>query len=286
MLEYAEAWLSERVRRHQMHPMTARNYRSSLRGFALFYGDQPLRELQSDDIEAWLESRGYLTAATRRGDLSALRGFSHWLVRQHVIATNPTDDVERIKVPDAVPRALDRDQVAMLLDVCPDARARAIVWLQVGLGLRCSEVARLHVEDWSRRAGVLLVHGKGSRDRELPVVADVTRALAEYLREWPTPRGPLIRSYRTPRALRPDTISGMVSEWMRAAGIKLVARDGVSAHALRHTAASDVLEQSKDLRAVQDMLGHRQLATTAIYLRRASLGRLRDAMEGRAYDAA
>jgi integrase len=83
--------------------------------------------------------------------------------------------------------------------------------------------------------------------------------------------------------LAPDTISGMVSEWMRAAGVKSWARDGVSAHALRHTCASDVLEHSKDLRAVQDMLGHRHLQTTSVYLRRANLDRLREAMGGRRY---
>jgi site-specific recombinase XerC len=75
----------------------------------------------------------------------------------------------------------------------------------------------------------------------------------------------------------------MVAEWMRAAGVKRRPYDGNSAHALRHTAASDVLEVSGDLRAVQAMLGHSQLQTTSIYLRRAELGRLRDAMTGRPY---
>ena len=70
---------------------------------------------------------------------------------------------------------------------------------------------------------------------------------------------------------------------MRRAGVKRGNYDGVSGHALRHTAASDVLDRCGDLRQVQQMLGHSSLATTAIYLRRADAGQIRAAMEGRDY---
>jgi site-specific recombinase XerD len=73
---------------------------------------------------------------------------------------------------------------------------------------------------------------------------------------------------------------------MARAGVKRHAYDGVSGHALRHTAASDVLDECKDLRAVQQMLGHAQLSTTAIYLRRVSAESLRTAMGGRTYGRA
>lgn len=287
MIQLAATYLAERTRRRTLDPMTARNYRSSLVGLAQSFGDRPIAELATTDIEVWLEGRADLSPATRRGDLSAVTGFCDWLVRVGVLTANPAHDVARITQPDAVPRALDADQVAALLDICPDTRARAIVWLEVGEGLRAGEVSRLRVEDWSRRAGSLLVHGKGGRERVLPVIDEVVAALDAYLAEWPTRSGPLIRSYRRPwAALSPDTISGMVAEWMRAAEIKRWPRDGVSGHALRHTCASDVLERSKDLRAVQEMLGHRHLQTTSIYLRRASLPRLREAMSGRGYQPA
>jgi integrase/recombinase XerC len=244
--------------------------------------------LTVDDVEEWLASRGHLSPATRRGDLTAVIGFCDWLVRRGVIAANPARQVPTIIQPDALPRALEADQVGAVLDVCPDKRARAIVWLEVGEGLRCGEVARARVGDWARSAGTLLVRGKRQRQRMLPVTGEVAAALSAYLADWPAPpSAPMIRSYRRPWApLTADTISGMVSEWMRAAGVKAWARDGVSAHALRHTAASDVLERSKDLRAVQEMLGHRHLQTTSVYLRRANLGRLRDAMAGRTYPGA
>lgn len=286
LAELADGWLSERVRRKTLDAMTARNYRSSLAGFTAHYGLGPPEHLTAGDIEAWLESRGHLSAATRRGDLTAVRGFTDALVRAGWLQRNPAADVAAVKQPESVPRALDPDQVAALLAVCPDRRGRAICWLQVGEGLRCMEVAGLRVEDWSRSTGKLLVHGKNSRQRELPVIDNVTAALDDYLDEHPAADGPLIRSYRRPwLPLTADTISGLVSEWMRAAGIKRSARDGISAHALRHTCASDVLEASHDLPLVQEMLGHRQLQTTSIYLRRANLGRMRDGMTGRSYGA-
>lgn len=112
---------------------------------------------------------------------------------------------------------------------------------------------------------------------------EVAKALDEYLAEYPAQFGPLIRAYRTDTRLMPDSISGMVSEWMRAAGVKRRSRDGRSAHSFRHTAASDVLDKCPDLRVVQQMLGHAHLTTTTIYLRRASMGQLREAMAGRRY---
>jgi integrase/recombinase XerC len=285
LTDLAELYLTERVRRGTLDPLTARNYRSSLRQFTAVVRTPD--ELDADRIELWLGSRGHLSPATRRGDLTAIAGWCSWLVVRGVLGANPAAGVARIRQPDPVPRALDASQVAAVLRVCPDSRARAVVWLQVGEGLRCGEVSRLRVQDWSRPAGTLLVQGKGARERVLPVTADVEQALARYLAEHPVWSGPLVRSYRRPWApLAPDTISGMVSEWMRAAGVKGWAHDGISAHALRHTAASDVLESSHDLRAVQEMLGHRHLQTTSIYLRRANLDRLRDAMAGRRYLAA
>lgn len=87
----------------------------------------------------------------------------------------------------------------------------------------------------------------------------------------------------TPAGISPPCTSGRVAKWAKLAGIKDHRWDGVSAHALRHTAASDVLERSNNLQAVQEMLGHADLATTSIYLRRVAAGRLREAMEGRKY---
>ncbi|HEX7277537.1 MAG TPA: tyrosine-type recombinase/integrase [Acidimicrobiales bacterium] len=276
-------YLTYRVAQHTLSAMSARNHRSTLNDFVR-KSDCPAATLTVLHVENWLASISHLQPATRRGHFSMVKVFCSWLVRNGHLVKNPTVEVPVPKQPRSMPRALDADLVADLLAECPDNRARAIVWLMVGMGLRCCEVSSAEMAGWDRRGQAMTVTGKGSHERTVPVPSEVKAALGAYLDEYPTRSGPIIRSYRRPtRALTPDALSGMVSEWMRAAEVKLAARDGVSAHALRHTAASDVLDACGDLRVVQEMLGHANLSTTAIYLRRAGLPKMRLAMAGRQY---
>lgn len=279
--ELLHEFLRERLARRELDPMTARNYRSALNVFVTIVDRLPF---DADDIGRWREERSHLKPATARSHFSMIRAFSRWLYRKGYLPDDPTREVSAPKLTRRVPRALPVPAVARLLAVAPDARARAIVWLMVGLGLRCVEVARLELGDWDRTNAVVIVRGKFDHERILPMTAEVVAAVDEYLLEYPASGGPLIRSYPRPgHALQADTLSGMVSEWMNAADVKRMPRDGVSAHALRHTAASDVLDACGDLRVVQEMLGHRNLSTTSIYLRRAGMGAMREAMEGRSY---
>lgn len=282
--ELVAAYLAHRVGQRTLGAMAARNHRSVLGRFAEAMGEVPPHSLSPADVERWLESISGLRPSTRRGHFSAVRTFCTWLVRAGVLKRNPAFDVASPRQPRSVPRALDAELVAATLAQVPDSRGVAIVWLMVGMGLRCCEVSRLELGQWDRRGGVMTVRGKGNHERVLPVPAEVVTAIDLYLAEYPTAAGPLIRSFRRPtQALSPDAVSGLVSEWMRIARAKRAARDGVSAHALRATAASDVLDACGDLRVVQEMLGHQNLATTSIYLRRAGLPQMRKAMGGRSY---
>ncbi len=282
--DLTDNYLAQRLALHELTPLTARNHRSALSTFSRSCGRRPVERLSPRDVERWLATRHHLAPATRRSQFSYIRSFCSWLVKRRYVRTDPTADVKAPRLPRSVPRALPRDDIGRLLAACPDERGRAIVWLMVGMGLRCVEVARLEVGDWDRAVGVMVVEGKGRHQRALPVPLDVEAAVGAYLHRHPATAGPLIRSYRVPpEALHADTISGMVSEWMALAGIKRLPRDGVSAHALRHTAASDVLEHCHDLRVVQAMLGHQHLSSTSVYLRRAAIGQMREAMDGRTY---
>jgi site-specific recombinase XerC len=207
------------------------------------------------------------------------------MTRRGYLARNPALEISKPRLPKRVPRALPPEQVALLLEVIERPRDRAMAWLMVGMGLRCGEVASSQVEDWDQRSGTLFVQGKGEHERVLPVPSEVAAVLRDHLAERRAgATGPMFRSLRSPaEGLRPHSISRLVGEWMLAAEIKRAARDGVSAHALRHTCASDVLDRCGDLRLVQNLLGHGNVATTSVYLRRASLGQLRNAMEGRDY---
>lgn len=262
---------------------SARNARGNLRRFAQHVGQRQLPNIGRTHIEGWLASLEKLAPATQRTYLSTVRQFFSWAVRHRYCRRNPAHEVDAPKQPRSVPRALSQESIAAVLDHCPDARGRLIVTLMVQQGLRCIEVHRLTMGDLDWNHNTMRVVGKGHHERILPIMAETRQALDQYLDEHPAPAGPLIRSYRqTHRPLGPDTISRTVAGWMWDAGIKRRARDGVSAHAGRHTCATDMLRSGAHLRDVQAALGHAHLQTTEIYLPLLVNG-LSDAMGGRQY---
>lgn len=278
----AHRYVLARRRRGELALITAENHGWALSTLTRSYGRRPVPNLSPIAIGRWLEDTSHHAPSTRRFLFSVVGGFTRWLVAEGHITVDPLTTFTAPQQPRSVPRAMSEPDVAAVFDVCPDQRARTIVALMVGCGLRCVEVTRLGVTDWDREASTIRVRGKGGHVRELPVPTMVTDELARYVEG----RGPLIRNHNKPwRGLAPSTVSRQVSDWFTTAGLKTSRHDGRSAHALRHTAASDVLDQCGDLRIVQAMLGHQQLATTSIYLRRASLGQMREAMEGRRYAA-
>jgi site-specific recombinase XerC len=256
-----------------------------LRRFADSFGQRPLDQLTARAVERWLMSLEHLSAGTRRLNLSNVRSFCRWLIERDLIRRDPTARI-RVRKPRTVPRGLTRDQVVRLVAALPDLRALVIVVLMIQCGLRCCEVSRLEVADYDAHDQTIRVVGKGGHERVLPVPVLAQHVLRAHLVERGTVGGPMVQSRNRPgRALVALTISTLMAGWMRDAGIKVAAHDGVSAHALRHTCASDVLDKCGNVRTVQTMLGHKSLATTEVYLRRASQGQLREAMEGRDYAA-
>lgn len=206
-----------------------------------------------------------------------VRTFCRWLVAERLLRRDPTAGIGRVRQPRQVPRGLTADRVSALWLVLPDVRAELIVTLMVQEGLRCGEVARLEVGDLDWAGRVVLVHGKGGHERVLPLSAQTAGSLSRYLSERPATAGPLVRSYTRPgQAILPGRISHLVGRWMRDAGV------AASGHALRHTAATDMLRAGAHVRDVQTALGHASLATTQRYMPWV-VGDLRVAMGGRQY---
>jgi site-specific recombinase XerD len=286
--DLAHVYLRERVARGEIARSTGRHYRYSLLMFCRFFGERPVTQLGPAGVARWLESLdGIASASTRQNKFSVAHTFCEWLVKRGHLHRDPFVDLRPPRKGRRVPRALHHDAIAELLATVPDRRAQAIVWLMVGMGCRRAEVATLEIGDWDRFREVLTVRGKGDHERVLPVPEEVAAALTAYLAEYPTRSGPLIRSYSYPtRGLSPSTVGMLMSRWMYDAGIKQGPLDSVSAHALRHTCATDVLDRCGDVTVVQDMLGHQSLTTTQMYVHAASRPRLRVAMAGRTYGSA
>lgn len=281
--EVVPGYLKDRKQQGVYVADRARSARSILNLFADHVGQRRLKNIGPSHIESWLGSMEHLAPATRRDRLSTVRALFAWCIRKGYAKRNPAAEVRGPKQPRTLPRALPADAIASVFQHCPDARARLIVSLMVQEGLRCCSVARLTLGDIDWNSHTMRVVGKGQHEQLLPITDETWQALDDYLTETPAAGGPLIRSYRQcHRALQADTISGMVAEWMWAAGIKRKPRDGVSAHACRHTAATDMLRGGAHIRDVQAVLGHRSIQNTEIYLPLVVEG-LGQAMAGRTY---
>lgn len=235
----------------------------------------------AERIDAWLRSIAHDKPTTRRSTTGAVRRYLAWLHATHN-TPDVTPLIPKVREPKRAPRALSRPDANLLLAAPEHPRTRCELALMVACGLRCVEVARLQVSDLDLSSGSLICRGKGGDERPVPLPAVAAQAVTEWLdlRGWHA--GPLIVSLRTKRLkpVTPRTISRHVAHRMAALGLHEPG-DRRTAHALRHTAAADLLDHSSDLRSVQALLGHRSLATTEIYLPRAETGPMREALDRR-----
>jgi integrase/recombinase XerD len=263
---------------------TAKNAKAVLHALADAAGPtKAIGRLSRADIETWLENMR-CAASTKYSRLCYVRAFTADCHARDMIRTDPAANIRGARRPRTLPRSIENGSVGNILAFC-DERLRVCVSLAVQEGLRRAEIAGLSTSDIDLENRLVRVYGKGDKERIVPLSDETRIAIGLYLAVHPAgPHRPLVRSYHTDQALVPDTVGIAVSRAMRAAGVKHAAWDGKSAHALRHTCANDMLDHGADVRDVQEMLGHANLATTSIYTRRqAALGRLRDAASGRSY---
>ena len=216
-----------------------------------------------------LHARG-LSRASQARHLAAVRGLHRFAAAEGVAPADPSDGVEASRGSRPLPRFLTVDEVDRLL-AQPDARSpsgardRAMLELLYASGLRVSELVGLPLAAVDAQLGIVRVRGKGGKERVVPVGERAQDSLAVYLRSG---RGILLgpRQSRdlfvTPRGRR-MTRQGfwkLLGRYARAAGLP-----DVHPHTLRHSFATHLLERGADLRAVQAMLGHADIATTQIY---------------------
>jgi site-specific recombinase XerD len=287
-----DEYIRLRVVRGEYNKNTAHGYRYTLMDLAVHFGGKPLNRLTVSTIDEWFASMGAIAPTTRRVRRSAVVMFTRWLHTTKRIKVDPMVGYPKVSLPRRVPVTLPEADVAKLLNWQPDdPRALAIIWLMVGMGCRCIEVSNLDLDDYDARAGTLRIVGKFGHERILPVTAEVAEVLDAYLDDVGRVPGPLIRGREKGNSgaanydrLSPTTISDYVNRWMKGAKVKARSYDGKSAHGLRRTAATDVMERSgRDIQLVQAMLGHARIETTTAYLSPVPIGRMREAMGGRTY---
>ena len=209
-------------------------------------------------------------AATLERHLSSLRSWFRFAIEQGWMAHNPATEVRAPKKARALPKTLTREQATTAVeapameDSVLARRDRAILELLYSSGLRRAELLNLDSGDFSTDGSEVRVTGKGSKQRLVPVGRPAREAITEWLRVRanlaPTGETALFVGAQGAR-LSASTLAHRLHYWARRSGLETV----LHPHRLRHSFATHLLEESADLRAVQELLGHARLATTQVY---------------------
>jgi integrase/recombinase XerD len=257
-------------------PNTVAAYRRDLRDLVtrLRRGGRSLADASPDDIIDWMDAlrRSGRKASTVARRLAAARGLFRHLGQEGQTRQDPTEHIERPRLPRPLPKTLSPQAAAALVE-SPDVstlrglRDRALLELLYASGLRATECLTLATGDVNLNAGYVQCVGKARKERIVPVGEEALVWIRRYLSEVRPRvlhgRRDSGRLFLSPRggALTRQALWHIVRRAGRAAGI----RARVSPHTLRHCFASHLLEGGADLRVVQTMLGHADISTTQIY---------------------
>jgi integrase/recombinase XerC len=253
-------------RQYSAHTLTA--YRRDLDSFAASLDVDRWKDVRSAHVRnhvGALHRRGAATRSIQRA-LSCIRSFLKYLGRTGAVDANVASVVRAPKSRRKLPKLLDTDQTAQLLNFDAqsplDLRDAAMIELFYGSGLRLAELVALDVGDLDLDEGFVTVTGKGRKVRQVPLGSFCVRALRSYLaqRGAVNPSAPVFSARAEQRISRRT-----VQQRLRTLSTRQLGTNVVHPHMLRHSFASHLLESSGDLRAVQELLGHTDISTTQIY---------------------
>jgi integrase/recombinase XerC len=270
-------WI-EKFARHleferRLSPLTCKHYQRDLKSLANFCAANGVLQWRDVDDEhlrahaARLFRRGLAPRSIQR-QISAVRTFFRYLLREKHVRRNPVQTVRAPKAGRRLPQNLDADRMARLLAIPGDGplvvRDRAMLELMYSSGLRLAELTDLDVGDVDLADGTVRVTGKGNKDRVVPVGRYAREALSAWRKARAALAGAdekaLFVSNRGGRISR-RSVQARVDHWAKRQGIGT----RVSPHLFRHSFASHLLESSHDLRGVQELLGHANISTTQVY---------------------
>jgi integrase/recombinase XerD len=236
-------------------------------------GIRKLEEIGKLDVKAFLLSlkKQGLSAKTVVRNLVALRTFFKFLTQEGMLEANPVEEIDSPTVAKTLPEILSLKEVEQVLEQ-PDpqtllgVRDRAMLELLYATGMRVSELTRLPMNQINLEGGYVLLYGKGSKERLVPLGKEAIQRVAQYLE---TARGKLAKGKESPFLFINRSGRQMSRQhfWknLKAYGLKAGIRKRITPHLLRHSFASHLLERGADLRSVQMMLGHVDISTTQIY---------------------
>ena len=258
---------------HQLSEHTQSAYKRDLNTLLKFSKENGIKtwdqidEQKMREFIVWRHKHGISRNSLQR-NLSTIRGFYRYLIRSGISKNNPAQDIKAPKGAKSLPKLLDPDQATQLVEINQNdplaIRDKAILELMYSSGLRLSELVMLDIHQLDIADAMVTVTGKGNKMRTIPVGRHACKAV----KQWLSMRGNMANSgekavFVSQQGTRIShrSVQLRFKKWAMKQGLL----NHVHPHMLRHSFASHLLESSSDLRAVQELLGHKDISTTQIY---------------------
>jgi integrase/recombinase XerD len=274
--DWIDGYLNHLIVEKGLSRNTLEAYSRDLRGYADFLAEHldsnPL-VVTSDKIVLYFKflRTDNLSPRSLARSISALKGFYKFLLQEGVLQENPLRHLRTPRVIPRLPEILTREEIERIIrqvnaKTPMGLRDRAMLELLYATGLRVSELVHLALPDINLEVGYLRTKGKGSKERIVPIGRTAIRTLKDYLQSRghdpaPKAQGRALFPGRGGREMTRQGFWKILRRHAAAAGI----RKKITPHTLRHSFATHLLEGGADLRSVQSMLGHADIATTQIY---------------------
>ena len=275
MIELLDQFIQTLRSEKYYSPHTCSNYRRDLQRFHDFLVARDIRQWQPvtyGDVSAYAAQRHRQGRKSRTiaRELSSIRSFYQFLIRHGEVAKNPALEVSAPKSDKPLPKTCDAETLDQLLHsgAAQDElllRDIAIFELIYSSGLRLAELVGIDIDDLDLQQGQLVVTGKGNKTRYLPVGSKAISAVRRWLRIRPqfcrSPAQQALFLSKPGKRISPRSVQSRLNRLIQQQALT----QKLSPHVLRHSFATHLLESSSDLRAVQELLGHANIATTQVY---------------------
>lgn len=268
-MDYIRKYLDYLQFEKKLSKNTIISYTNDLNDLYLFFNED-LIKVSDTDIVKYIHSLRNLNARSLAHHITVINSFYEFLIGEEIINYNPCNIIVSPKLSKKLPNYLTEDEVNKLLDVKLDTpysyRNKAMLELLYATGLRVSELINLKFNDLNLKNNFVRVMGKGSKERIVPINDSATKWLSIYLQDY---RNIILKSKTSEylfisNALQPISRQGffkIIKQEVKLSGIT----KNVSPHVLRHSFATHLLNSGIDLRVIQELLGHSDIATTQIY---------------------
>lgn len=255
--------LREDMRLRGLSESTQKSYERVVKEFLRYSGKEP-KELDERDVRRYsveLIGKGY-KGSTFHTHQAAIRFFFAAVLNRGMNHLQ----IPRMKNEKKLPEILSREEIGLLLERCGNLKHKAIFSLAYGSGLRRSEICRLKIQDIdAKHMRVFVRDGKGGKDRYTILSQNCLEILRDYWRAYRPkhPEGWLFLGLSNHTHIVSSTINLAMEKWLREAGIS----KHVNFHSLRHAFATYLLEDGTDIFTIKELMGHRSISSTTLYLR-------------------